>query len=233
MRVLGVIPARGGSKGIPRKNVALLNGRPLISYTISSAMSSGRLTRTIVSTDDPETIATAASFGADAPFLRPAELARDDTPMLPVLVHAVNWIEEHGDRFDAVCLLQPTNPMRTAADIDGCIHLMESTGADTVVTVLPVPHVYNPHWVYEPDGNGNLRLSTGESDPIPRRQQLPPAFHREGSVYIVRRNVLMEQNTLYGERVAGYRMEPERSVNIDEPRDWTRATALVARSQTV
>jgi CMP-N,N'-diacetyllegionaminic acid synthase len=228
MRVLGVIPARGGSKGISRKNVALLNGKPLIAYTIEAAKQSARLTRTIVSTEDPEIATTAERFGAEAPFVRPAELARDETPMLPVLIHAVGWIEDQGEKFDAVCLLQPTNPMRTASDIDGCIELMERSEADTVFTVLTVPQHYNPHWVYESDSNGNLRLSTGEHNPIPRRQQLPPAFHREGSVYIVKRNVLMEQNTLYGPRVCGYRMKAERSVNIDEPSDWKRAATLVA-----
>lgn len=233
MRVLGIIPARGGSKGIPRKNVALLNGRPLIAYTIESATQSARLTRTVVSTEDAEIAATAKLLGAETPFLRPAELARDDTPMLPVMRHAVSWVEAQGDRFDAICLLQPTNPMRTSRDIDGCVELMERSGADTVVTVLPVPHEHNPHWVFEPDAQGNLRLSTGEETPIPRRQELPPAFHREGSVYLVRRDVLMERNSLYGRRIAGYRMEPERSVNIDEPRDWNRASALVAQAHTV
>src|SRR5688572_26758280 len=125
MRVLGVVPARGGSKGISRKNVTLLNGKPLIAYTIEAAKQSARLTRTIVSTEDSEITATARRFGAEAPFVRPAELALDETPMLPVLIHAVGWLEDHGEKFDAVCLLQPTNPMRTASDIDGCIELME------------------------------------------------------------------------------------------------------------
>ncbi|HYI91944.1 MAG TPA: acylneuraminate cytidylyltransferase family protein, partial [Bryobacteraceae bacterium] len=202
--------------------------KPLIAYTIEAAQQSARLTRTIVSTEDPEIAATAERFGAEAPFVRPAELALDETPMLPVLIHGVGWLEDHGEKFDAVCLLQPTNPMRTASDIDGCIELMERNDADTVFTVLPVPQHYNPHWVYEPDSQGNLRLSTGESTPIPRRQQLPLAFHREGSVYVVKRNVLMEQNTLYGPRVYGYRMKAERSVNIDELSDWKRAATLVA-----
>lgn len=219
MTTLGVVPARGGSTGIPRKNLISVLGRPLLAFTAEAALASRRLSRVILSTDDEEIAAVGRSYGLDAPFLRPAALAKDDTPTLPVLQHAVAWMEEHGARFDCICLLEPTTPLRRAEDIDGCIELLEQSGADAVVTILPVRHNYNPHWVYFRDQDDCLRLSTGEAAPIPRRQNLPPAFHRDGSVYVTRRDVLMEANSLYGKRLIGYPMDPAASVNIDEPKD--------------
>jgi CMP-N-acetylneuraminic acid synthetase len=136
-----------------------------------------------------------------------------------------------GESYDAVCLLQPTSPLRRPEDIDGCIDLLETTDADAVVTVLTVPAEHNPHWVYFQREDGLLRLSTGESNPISRRQDLPPAFHREGSVYVVRWAVAMEGNSLYGERLAGYPIDPGRSVNIDTPEDWADAERLIAAGQ--
>lgn len=229
-RTLGIIPARGGSKGVPRKNARLLHGQPLIAYTIEAARGAELLTRVILTTDDPEIAEIGRRYGADVPFLRPAELARDDTPMLPVIQHALRFLEDAGDRFDAVCLLQPTNPLRDASLIDRCLTAYRESGADTLVTVLPVPHEYNPHWVYFQTADGSLRLSTGEKIPITRRQELPPAYHREGSVYITRRDVLMERNTIYGDRLIGFPVSPEQSVNIDTLDDWLKAEELLAGS---
>jgi CMP-N-acetylneuraminic acid synthetase len=228
MRVLGVITARGGSKGVPRKNIRLLSGKPLLAWTAGAALAARRLTRVILSTEDAEIARVGRDCGLEVPFLRPPELAQDTTPTIPVLQHAVRELEGGGDRFDAICLLQPTSPLRTAAVIDGCIALFETSGADSVVTVLPVPHEHNPHWVYFEDGQGYLRLSTGEAAPLPRRQMLPAAWHREGSVYVVRRDVLMIAGSLYGERLCGYRMDAELSVNIDTVEDFERAEHLMA-----
>jgi len=228
MRVLGLIPARGGSKGVPRKNIRLLGGKPLLQYTAEAALAAQRLAKVILSTEDEEIADVGRNCGLAVPFLRPAELAEDDTPTLPVMQHAVSWMESRGERFDAVCLLQPTNPLRRSEDIDGCVELLEKSKADSVVTVLPVPAEYNPHWVYLSDASGRLRLSTGEASPIPRRQQLPPAFHREGSVYVTRRDVLMEQNSLYGKTLYGYSLESNASINIDTPQDWASAEIALA-----
>jgi CMP-N-acetylneuraminic acid synthetase len=222
MRVLGIIPARGGSKGVPRKNIKLLCGKPLIAYTIEAAINSKRLTRTIVSTEDQEIADVARSLGADVPFLRPRELADDTTPTLPVVLHALNSLESAGDTYDVVCLLQPTSPLRRADDIDSCIELLENSGADSVVSVLPVPDSYNPRWVYWKSVDGTLTLSTGESEPVMRRQDLSPAFHRDGSVYAVRTKVVVKERSLYGSTVLGYEIAPEFSSNIDTPLDWER-----------
>jgi CMP-N-acetylneuraminic acid synthetase len=227
MRVLGIVPARGGSKGVPGKNLRLLGGKPLLAHTAEAALAARLLARVILTTDDERIAEAGRRHGLDVPFLRPAELATDTAPTLPVVQHAVRTLEEAGDRYDAVCLLQPTNPLRTTDDIDGCIRLLEASGADAAVTVLAVPPEHNPHWVYFPDAAGFLRLSTGEATPIPRRQELPPAFHREGSVYVTRRDVLMDRNSLYGARLAGYVMDGRRSVNIDTMEDFERAEALL------
>jgi CMP-N,N'-diacetyllegionaminic acid synthase len=227
MRVVGIVTARGGSKGVPRKNVRPLAGKPLLAWTAESAKRATSLARVILSTDDDEIAAVGRAAGLDVPFMRPSELAGDGTPSLPVLQHAVGWLEEQGDRYDAVCLLQPTNPLRTAALIDRCVAKLAESRADSVISVLPVPAEYNPHWVFVPSGDGTLRLATGEPTPIPRRQDLPPAFHRDGSVYVMRRDVLMEQASLFGARVVGVEVDPATSINIDTLDDWARAEALV------
>jgi len=227
MNVLGLVPARSGSRGVPGKNIRLLCGKPLLQYTAESALASRLLTRIVLSTESNEIAEVGARCGLEVPFIRPAALAMDETPMLPVIQHALSCLESEGAAFDAVCLLQPTNPMRRPEDIDGCIRTLEESDADTVMTVLPVPPQHNPHWVYFQNGSGVLRLSTGEATPIPRRQELPRAFHREGSVYVTRRAVLMEGNSLYGERLVGYPIDSTRSVNIDGPDDWARAETLL------
>ncbi len=223
MRVLALIPARGGSKGVPRKNIKPLAGKPLLAYTAEAALAAQRLTRVVLSTDDEEIAAVGRACGLDVPFLRPAELAQDTTPTLPVVQHALRWLLEQGETFDALCLLQPTNPLRRAAEIDACLELFATQQADTVFTVLRVPAEHNPHWVYFKTDDGSLRLSTGEATPIPRRQDLPAAFHREGSVYVTRTEIVLEQNSLYGQRVLGFEIDPSRSVNIDTLADWARA----------
>jgi len=228
MRVLGVIPARGGSRGIPRKNIRSLGGKPLLQYTSDVALAARSLSRVVVSTDDEQIAAMARSCGVDVPFLRPPELARDETPTLPVVLHAVTCLEALGDRFDAICLLQPTHPLRRPEHIDACVDLLAQSGADAVVSVLRVPPQYNPHWVYVQDAGGHLRLASGAREPTPRRQELPPAFHREGSVYVARRDVVVKQQSMYGERLMGYELDAEQSVNIDSWEDWQRAERLLA-----
>jgi CMP-N,N'-diacetyllegionaminic acid synthase len=220
MRVLGIIPARGGSKGVPRKNIKQLCGKPLIAYTIEAAARSRLLTRTIVSTEDSEIAEVARALGADVPFMRPRELAEDTTPTLPVVLDAVKTLEATGESYDAVCLLQPTNPLRRAEDIDGCIELLETSAADSVISFLPVPETYNPKWVYWRSHTGEMVLSTGENEPVARRQDLPPAFHREGSVYATRTEIITTGRSLYGEHIQAYEMPPEFSSNIDTENDW-------------
>jgi len=231
MTTLGIVTARGGSQGVPRKNLFPLLGRPLIAYTASAALAARGLKRTILSTDDVEIANAGREWGLDVPFVRPGHLAAHDTPMLPVLQHAVKTLESDGEIYEAVCLLQPTCPLRSAATIDRCIQMLQNSDADSVVTVLPVPAKYNPHWVYFEDQSGCLRLSTGDTYPISRRQDLPNAYHREGSVYVVRRDVLMHRNSLYGSRSLAVVIDPQESVNIDEWADLERAERLLAERE--
>ena len=228
MNVLGIIPARGGSKGVPRKNIRPLCGKPLLQYTAEAALAAKRLSRVVLSTEDAEIAEIGRRCGLDVPFLRPVDLAEDDTPTLPVLQDVVRRLEAMGEAYDAVCLLQPTSPLRPAALIDACIERLETSDADAVVTILPVPAEYNPHWVFFQDSEGCLTISTGETIIIPRRQLLPPAFHREGSVYVTRRDVLMTRNSLYGERLVGVPVRPGGSVNIDTLDDWGKAESMIS-----
>jgi len=228
MRVLGLIPARGGSRGIPRKNVRLLGGKPLLQHTTEAALAARSLSRVVLSTEDEEIAAIGRDCGVDVPFMRPPDLAQDDTPTLPVVLHAMRWLEHAGERYDAVCLLQATHPLRRPEHVDGCVELLERTGADAAVTVRRVPPEYNPHWVYVADEAGHLRLASGAREPIPRRQELPLAFHREGSVYVARRDVVMDRHSLYGDCLMGYDLGSEPGVNIDDWDDWELAERLLA-----
>jgi CMP-N,N'-diacetyllegionaminic acid synthase len=220
MKILGLIPARGGSKGVPRKNIRLLNGKPLLAYTAESALQSKTLTRVILTTEDAEIAEVGRNCGIDVPFMRPLELAQDSTPSLAVVQHAILNLQENGEDFDAVCLLQPTNPLRRAEDIDACVELFTRSNADCVISVLPVPHEYNPKWVFWKNGDDKMSLSTGDTEIVPRRQDLPPAFHRDGSVYITRSEIIIDRGSLYGDNVQGYEMSPEFSANIDTEADW-------------
>lgn len=227
MRVLGLIPARAGSKGVPQKNIRLLLGKPLLQYSIDSALAARSLARVVVSTESEEIAEIARRCGAEVPFTRPAELAEDNSPTLPVVIHALRTLEAQGDRFDAVCLLQPTCPLRRADDIDACVELLRRSGADAVLSVLEVPARYHPHWTFLADRDGSLRPAADAALPS-RRQDLAPAVHRDGSIYLTRRDVVLEQGSLYGARLVGFRMDPDRSVNIDDLDDWARAERLMA-----
>ena len=229
MRILGFIPARGGSKGVPGKNKKLLAGKPLIAYTIEAAQQSTGLAHLFVSTDDAETAAIAEQHSVPVPQLRPAELAQDSTPTLPVIINTLDYLAEtQGVQFDAVCILQPTSPFRRAGLIDDCVNDFIQSGADTLFTTVPVPDEFNPHWVFEPGENGNLRISTGDETMIPRRQSLPPAFIRDGCIYLIKTNIL-RTGTLYGPVIRGFQNSTEFAVNIDTQADWQHAEQVAAK----
>jgi CMP-N-acetylneuraminic acid synthetase len=227
MRVLGLVPARGGSKGIARKNLRPLGGKPLLQYTAEAAAEAMRLQRVLLSTDDAEIAEVGRRRGLWVPFVRPGELARDDTPMLPVVVHALEWLAANGEEYDAVCLLQPTSPFRRPSDIDACVDLLASGDADCVVSVRPVPERYNPHWVYFRGADGSLRAALGDTEPITRRQALPPAFHRDGSIYVSRVDAI-RRGSLYGRKVIPYETSIPGTVNLDVEADWQEAERLLA-----
>ena len=218
--VLGFVPARGGSKGIPRKNIRLLAGKPLLAYTAATALAARLLDRIILSTDDPEIAAIGEAAGLEVPFLRPAELAVDSTPMVDVVLHALHWLESERQRYDAVCILQPTSPLRTAATIDRCISLLWDREVDTVISVRPVPTEYNPHWVYFETSDGLLQPSMKNCAEVPCRQQLPAAYHADGTVFLTRTRTIIEYHTLKGGKLLGA-ISPEReAVDLDTEQQW-------------
>lgn len=224
---LGIIPARGGSKGIPGKNVRLLAGRPLIVYTFDAAKGSQRLTRTILTTDSPEIADIARLVGVEVPLLRPTELAKDDTPTLAVIRHALDWLASTEAYFpDVVVILQPTAPLRRAKHIDEAVEMLLLSEADSVVSVTPVPGHYNPHWQFRIEDDV-LRVFTGESltQIIPRRQDLPTTYTRNGALYVFWHRTLEETGSIYGQRCSPYIMPPEVSINIDTLDDWILAEA--------
>lgn len=226
MRVLGLIPARGGSKGVPRKNLADVGGRPLIAFPIETGLTAERIDRLIVSTDDEEIADVARSLGAEVPFLRPPELADDAAPMISVAQHALQWSAAAGETFDAVCLLQPTSPLRTPALVDTCIGLLRARDATSVVTVRPVPHEFNPAWTLTIEDDGFARWPGGGHDPIGRRQDLPPAFHRDGLVYVTRSSVI-EGGSLYGDRIEVVSTESIPPCNVDTAQDLDELRSMV------
>jgi N-acylneuraminate cytidylyltransferase len=227
-RVLAVIPARGGSKGVPRKNIRRICGRPLISYTIEHARAAQHLFhRIIVSTDDDEIASVARQYGAEVPFLRPANLAQDESPVIPMLQHAVNFVEKQdGLRMDWICLLQPTEPFRTVADLEQCLQLGFAGGCDSVISVVRV-FATHPILMKRIEGDRLLPFCLEEREGTRRQEYKPPAYMRNGSIYLTRRDVLMEQDSIWGRTIRPYVMPMERSVSIDTELDLKLAEIMM------
>lgn len=227
MKILAIIPARGGSKGVPGKNIKLLNGKPLLAYTSEIAMQSNYLTEVIVSTENNDIVEVAERLGMKVPFIRPMALAQDQTPTLDVIIHALQWYENQAIFFDAVCLLQVTSPFRTLAFLNKAIEKFISSNCDSLVSVLRVPHEYNPHWTFEKTADGNLKIATGDNQIVSRRQELPIAYHRDGSIYITKTEVILKQHSLYGKSIAYIESDPDCYVNIDTMEDWKKAEEMI------
>lgn len=212
---------------MPRKNALPIAGRPLLAWTAAAALGACSLDRVVLSTDDDELAAIGAEAGLDVPFRRDPALAADDTPMIDVVLDALTRLDPDGDRYDALCLLQPTNPARTSADIDETVARFVGADADTAFTTLAIPHEHHPAWAFVADERGQLSTVDGH-EPVARRQDLPPAVHREGSVYVSRTSVIRSRRSLYGDRIVGHPIDPRRSVNIDTAEDWARAERLLS-----
>jgi CMP-N-acetylneuraminic acid synthetase len=225
--VLGVIPARGGSKSIPRKNIARLHGKPILAYTIEAALGCRSLTRVIVSSEDAEILEVARQYGAATPFIRPAELATDEAPTLPVVQHAVAEMERLGGlTFDYIVLLQPTTPLRRSQDIDAAVDKLIATAADSVVSVCEVG-AYHPARMRQIVDDRLVDLPVREPQEMLRRQDLPPVYIRNGAIYAVKRDVVMLENSMIGRVSRPYIMPEERSVNIDSRLDFLLAEILL------
>lgn len=226
MQVLGIVPARGGSRAVPRKNLRLLAGRPLLAYTADAALASRRLSRVVLSTDDAEIAAAGRQLGLEVPFLRPAALAGDETPMLPVVAHALEAMSAAGFSAEVAVLLQPTSPLRRAEHIDAAVDLLEATGADSVVSVVEVPHQFNPLSVLTME-EGRLRPFLDGPMPV-RRQDKPRVFARNGPAVLAVRAAAVARGSLYGEDSRALVMRADESVDIDTLADFDQIERLLA-----
>lgn len=211
--VLAIIPARGGSKGVPRKNIRQVAGKPLIAWTIEEAKKSKYIDRLILSSDDDEIIEVAKNWGCEVPFVRPGELARDETPGIAPVLHAMDMLPD----FEAVVLLQTTSPLRSVADIDGCIEQWSAGGANACVTVSEAGQ--SPYWMYTLAEGGAMQALIRTGQPFARRQDLPKAYSLNGAVYVAKSAWLRRHKTFIGDGTLGFIMPQERSLDIDTELD--------------
>ena len=227
LEIMGLIPARGGSKGIPGKNLRLLGGKSLVARAVESGLQSRLVGRIVLSTDSEAIAEEGRRAGAEVPFLRPADLAKDDTPSSAVVVHALEWLEEHeGTHPDILVLLQPTAPLRRGHHVDEALDLLVSTGGRIVVSVTPVPGHFHPLWQFSiRDGALCPFLETGKVPP--RRQDLPQSYTRNGAIYAAWTETWLSGSIAYGPGCVPYVMRPEESVNIDSPEDLELAEFLL------
>jgi CMP-N,N'-diacetyllegionaminic acid synthase len=229
MEILGLIPARSGSKSIHHKNITPLAGRPLLAYTCQAALASTRLTRVILNTDSLEIAEVGRTCGVEVPFTRPASLAADDTPILPVIQHTLTWLEQNQTFTpEVVVLLQPTSPLRRTEHIDAAVDLLLSSEADTVVSVVPLPHQYNPVSLMRLTADGRLEPYL-EGPMILRRQDKPKVYARNGPAVLAIRREVIDRDKLYGEVVLPLEMGWPESIDIDDEVDLALAEFWLER----
>lgn len=226
-KILGIITARGGSKSTHRKNIKPFCGKPLITWSVEAGLLSGVLDRFVLTTDDEEIAAVGKAAGIEVPFMRPAELALDTTPSLPVLQHAVAWLRDNENYYpDYVLLLEPTSPGRQPFHIQEAVELIADSGADSVCALGQVPGHHSPHWQFNLLEGSKIELFTGGSikNIIRRRQDLSKTYFRNGAFYLFKPDLLFAaEPSLYGEDVRGYVLDGKYSLDIDTPEDWAFA----------
>ncbi len=221
--VLAIIPARGGSKGILGKNIKMLAGKPLIAWTIEEAKKSKYIDRLILSSEDKEIISVAKEWGCEAPFVRPKELAKDDTPGIEPVIHAINILPE---KYEYVCLLQPTSPLRKVEDIDGCIEKCISMNAPSCVSVTEVDK--HPYWMYEIDKNERLKPLFQNN--IDRRQNLPKIYVLNGAVYFNEAMEILKSREFIRGNTIAYKMNKINSIDIDDMYDFLYAEYILNKN---
>lgn len=226
--IMAIIPARGGSKGIKRKNMVLLKEKPLIQYTIDAAIGSDLITRVTVNSDDSEIIAYAKEQGVEV-VVRPEELAQDNTPMKAVINHQLELLrEKEGYIPDIIVLLQPTSPLRTSRHIDEAMEKMLTSDGDALVSVVEEPHLYSPYSVMKLNEKGHLEFFLPEGQKFTSRQEKPRFYARNGAaIYAVNTKVYQDTGSLYGTRCIPYEMKEEESVDIDCPLDLYLAECMM------
>jgi CMP-N,N'-diacetyllegionaminic acid synthase len=227
-KTLGIITARGGSKGIPGKNIKLLAGKPLITYTIEATKKSNYLTRTIVSTDYEDIAGVSRKYGADVPFMRPAEFSQDKSTSIEVVQHALKWLKEHdNEEYDYVMILQPTSPLRTTEDIDACIKLIVDTNADSVMSMKELED-FSPKKLKKIEDGIILPYFEEEGSQSSRRQELAKMYKRNCAIYVTKVEYI-NKSDLFGKVSRAYIMPEERSVDINQPIDFDLAEFWIKR----
>lgn len=219
-KILAIIPARGGSKGVPRKNIRDLAGKPLIAWTIDEAKKSRYIDRLILSSEDDEIIEVAKEYGCEVPFKRPLELAQDDTPGIDPVLHAI----EQCPGYDYVVLLQPTSPLRTVEDIDGCIEKLLVSEADFCVSVSEPDK--SPYWMYTLENDKMVSLLPQEGLVL-RRQELPKVYSLNGAVYVGEIQQVIIQKGFITDNTIAYSMDNVSSIDIDSELDFTMCEVLI------
>ncbi len=226
--MLAIIPARGGSKGLPKKNIRSLAGKPLIAYTIEAAKQAEQVSPIIVSTDDDEIAAVAQKYGAEVPFLRPPELATDDAPAIDTFIYTIKRLREDSGQDHRECVvLQPTSPLRDARDIDNAIALFYEKQADSVIAVSELTHP--PAWAKKIDAHGILRDYFDAPAGSRNRQAFEKAFMPNGAIYVLKSALLMEKYSYYSDKTYAYVMPRERSIDIDDQWDFEFAEFMMKK----
>lgn len=222
--VLALVTARGGSKGLPRKNVLPARGKPLISWTVEAALAATVVNRVVLSSDDEEIMAAASIAGCDIPFRRPLELATDKASSMDVVMHALRELPG----YEYIVLLQPTSPLRTAADIDAAFHMMSSYDAPACVSVTEVDQ--SPYWMYQLSANDRLTSVLESPNGISRRQDLPAVYTLNGAIYMAKVDWLIQNQSFLGPETVAYQMPKSRSIDIDDIYDFQRFCQMVESS---
>lgn len=223
-RMLAIVPARGGSKGLRGKNIKMLAGKPLIAWTIDTAKECRMIDKIVVSTDDTEIASIAKRYGAEAPFLRPAELAADSTSMIDVIGHCIKWLEEQKDKYDLVILLQPTSPLRSVKDIENVIKTLFKLNARSIISVCEVDH--HPYWTNTLPDDHSMKEFINLNANV-NRQNLPAYYRLNGAVYLSFIDYFKKYKGFYGKSTYAYIMPKERSVDIDSNLDLKLAEVLI------
>jgi N-acylneuraminate cytidylyltransferase/CMP-N,N'-diacetyllegionaminic acid synthase len=224
-RFLGIVPARGGSKGLTRKNIALLLGKPLIAWTLEQALASNYLDKVIVSTDDKEVADVSKKYGAEVPFLRPKSLATDNAVVIDAILHAIDWLEKHNDNYDLVMLLQPTSPLRTKEHIDKAIELLFLKKAQSIVSVCEAEH--HPYLMNTLPLDGCMKDFLKAEVYGKNRQDLPIFYRLNGAIYLAYVSYLKVNNSFFGDKTYAFIMPRECSVDIDDELDFQIAELLL------
>ena len=229
--ILGLIPARGGSKGIPNKNIIHLNGKPLIAYSIFAAQNSQLLSKAIVSTDDEKIASIATDLKIPVPFLRPNNLAQDSSGAIGVIEHAIDFYKNKKEIFDFIVYLQPTSPLRLSSDIDNAIKLITNSKADSLVSVMDVPHQFSIQSLMQEKVNeSGSWLENNDSIQVLSRQEKAQYVARNGpAILITKPETIINHQSLYGDKVLSYKMPQSRSVDIDEQDDLDYASWLLKK----